>query len=50
MYFELLYQCSETGLDEEEVPRNLAWKRARKNKAGVYHPEVQSIVETIVSE
>lgn len=31
------------------MPRNVAWKRARRNKEGGYHPEVKSIVETIVS-
>jgi hypothetical protein len=39
----------ETGKAEEEIDRVVCWKRARQLKKGGFHPDVQTIVDKIVS-
>jgi len=39
----------ETGKEEEEIDRVECWKRARQNKKGEFQPNVQKIVDKIVS-
>lgn len=39
----------ETGLEEEEIDRADCWKKARENKTGGFDPEVQEVVDKIVS-
>lgn len=39
----------ETGLEEEEIDRADCWKRARELKKGGFDPDVQKVVDKIVS-
>ena len=39
----------ETGKTEEEIDRTLLWKKARVKKTGGYDPNVQKVVDRIVS-
>ena len=38
-----------TGKEEEEIDRAECWKKAREKKTGGFDPDVQKVVDKIVS-
>ena len=39
----------ETGKEEEEIDRAECWKKSKRKKTGGFDPEVQEVVDKIVS-
>ena len=49
MFNMTFLHCSKVGLTEDQIDMSLTWIKAQRKKDGGYNPDVQLIVDALVS-